>query len=117
VLSGGAAAVSKGDPVCAQQRRLLERPSRRAFGAPQDEEAARFRQPPAHSRNQRSPFCVGSLLIPPGRRFPNPPQSNPSPTQQKPNPAQRKPNPAQRNPNIVYFRESSLFKRLRRLFR
>jgi hypothetical protein len=82
--------VSKGDPVCAQQRRLLERPSRRAFGAPQDEEVARFRQPAARSSNQRSPFCVGSLLIPPGRRFPNPPQSNQSPAQQNPNPAPRK---------------------------
>jgi hypothetical protein len=58
--------VSKGDPVCAQQRRLLERPSRRdACGAaPQDEEAARFHQTAAGA----------SVLIPKYCAFAQPPR-------------------------------------------
>ena len=48
------AAASKGGPVRVQ-RRLLERPSRRAFSAPQDEEAALFQQTATRlSRRPRS---------------------------------------------------------------
>ena len=52
--------MSKGDPVCAQQRRLLERPSRRAFGAPQDEEVVSFRQTITRSKAPRA-AAVGRM--------------------------------------------------------
>lgn len=59
------------------------------------------------------------VTLEPGARkcFPSPPQRFPTPPHQNPSPRQRNPSWTQRNQNGFSFRNSTLFKGLRRCFR